>query len=457
MNSLTKLVTFSALAATTNAQAFNWSLETPPTSPGARERTASGTDGNVYYMYGGQTGAAVAGNDELWSYDGTDWTLLTASGASAGTRRGPVGGYDILRGKFVVFGGIDTNGVSGARDNDTWEWDATNGWVDVTPAAGSPDARWLVNNSAYIPGIGIVFHGGLAYDSTGTSYQSNETWAWTGSAWAMLSNTGPISQNAMLEYRTAEGDLILHGGQNMLGETWSLDFGTGVWTQIVTATVPFNSANPAQGLFAAMSYYNPLTGKVVVHGGNGGSSSNKTWEFDGTDWTEVSSNGVGCRNGGMHWVDALQKGVYGPCNEANGTRNRTRTHGPQTWGSFTLMGSDCPVVSSGMTAAISSPGMPAIDANLDINLSNLTAGNLPLMLVGDAVVPPQPLTTLFPGSGATCSLQMSPIVIATTASYSLAVPNNTSFIGLVLYAQGVQLEANAAANTQFAEITLGQF
>jgi hypothetical protein len=464
MNALLKVAALSGLAAAANAQAFNWTLETPATSPGARERTATGTDGTLYYMYGGQTGAAFAGNDELWTYDGTTWTMRTASGASAGTRVGAVGAYDIARGKFVVFGGNNTNGVSGTHDNDTWEWDATNGWVNVTPATGSPDGRWLVNNGVYVPGFGVIFHGGAAWDATGTSYKSNETWLWTGGGWALLSNTGPTIQNAMMEHRPNQGDLILHGGQSFnpngtFGETWQFDLTTGSWTQLATGgTTPFNSSNPAQGLFASMSYYNPLTEMMIVHGGNGGSASNKTWDFDGTDWTEISSNGVSCRNGGMHWIAALNKGVYGPCNEFNGTKNRTRTHGPQTWGSFTMMGSDCPVASSGMTAAMSSPTMPAIGANLDINLTNLTPGNLPIVLVGTATIPPLSMNTIFAGSGPTCSLQMSPLVIDLAPNFSMAIPNNPSFIGLVLYAQGVQLEGiiPSAANTKLAAITLGE-
>jgi hypothetical protein len=463
MNSLLKIVALSGLATAANAQAFNWTLEAPASSPSPRERTATGTDGTNYYMYGGQNGSSVVGLDELWSYDGSVWTLLTASGSSCGIRRGAVGGYDILRDKFVVFGGLDTT-VIGNRDNDTWEWDSVNGWVNVTPAAGSPDPRWLVNNSAYIPGLGIVFHGGSAWDASGTSYQSNETWVWTGGNWVLLSSTGPALQNAMMEYRLTEGDLIVHGGQssngaggqNLLGETWSLNFGTGVWTQIVTATVPFNSSSTSQGLFAAMSYYNPLTGKVIVHGGNGGNASSKTWEFDGTDWADISTNGVGCRNGGMHWIDALQKGVYGPCNEANGTKNRTRSHGPQTWGSFNMLGTDCPVLSSGLTASLSTPSMPAIGANVDVNLTNLTAGNIPLMLVGTSLLPAFPLSAIFAGSGATCSLQISPIVIDAVTSFSLAIPNNPAFIGQALYAQGVQLEVGGAANTKYAEIVLGE-
>ena len=86
MDPLLKVVALSALAATANAQAFNWTLEAPTALPGNRERTATGTDGALYYMYGGQNGSSVAGLDELWSYDGTTWSTLSATGASAGTR-----------------------------------------------------------------------------------------------------------------------------------------------------------------------------------------------------------------------------------------------------------------------------------------------------------------------------------------------------------------------------------
>ena len=110
---------------------------------------------------------------------------------------------------------------------------------------------------------------------------------------------------------------------------------------------------------------------MIVHGGGGGNGTSVTWEFDGTDWTQVSSTGApSCRNGGAHWVDALQVGVAGPMNERNGARNNVWHHGPQAWGSVTLMGTDCPVVSSGVTAGIAVPGMPAINTNLTIDLTD---------------------------------------------------------------------------------------
>ena len=110
-----------------------------------------------------------------------------------------------------------------------------------------------------------MFHGG---NVGGT--RSNETWAYTGADWVQLSSSGPMMQNGMLVYRPTQNDLLLHGGQtgtggNNAGETWSFDLVGGTWTQLTTATVPANSNNPAQGLFASMAYHNPLSDNVIVH------------------------------------------------------------------------------------------------------------------------------------------------------------------------------------------------
>ena len=460
------------LGAIANAQAFNWTLETPTTPPSARERTATGTDGSNYYMYGGQLGASVTGYDELWSYDGTDWTLLTASGsAGPGTRRGAIGGYDVARGKFVVFSGQDTNGVAGQRANDTWEWDPVNGWVDVTPAAGSPDGRWLTHNSVYVPGLGIVFHGGNARDASGSNYRSNETWAWVGGAWALLANTGPAVQNAMMVYRSNEGDLILHGGQQtdpatgstvINGETWRYDFANGSWSQLTTGgTTPFNSANPSQGLFAAMSYYNPVTGMVIVHGGNGGSSSNTTWQFDGANWTEISTNGVGCRNGGMHWIDTLGRAVYGPCNEANGARNRTRTHGPSSQPVVSAYGAGCSGIGGAplQLTADSDPWVGLPVSGTCVNMSPAAPVKLAIWGFGSSAIP----VTGVLGAGPGCSLlNTADLVqpsISPTATFTagLPIPPSPALTGASLYLQAGELDVAPAnfATSNGLELTIG--
>ncbi|MFK7740606.1 MAG: kelch repeat-containing protein [Planctomycetota bacterium] len=453
MTTLLKLAALTSLAATASAQSFSWTLATPATLPSARERAASGTDGVSYYMYGGQNGTNVTGLDELWSFDGTNWTLLTGTGTGPGTRTGATAGYDLARGKLVVFGGLESFTTS-VRLNDTWEWDATNGWVNVTPAAGSPDGRWLTNNGVYVPGFGLVFHGGNAADASGTTYKSNETWAWVGGAWVLLASSGPAVQNAMMEYRTMQDDLILHGGvtenpttgaNEFNGDTWRYDFATGTWAQLTTGgTTPFNSANATQGLFASMSYYNPLTSNVIVHGGNGGSSSTTTWQFDGTDWTEITTNGVGCRNGGMHWISALNAAVYGPCNETNGARNRTRTHGPQTLAMVSSYGSGCSGL-AGTTLTLAADNDPWVGVTFGATCTNMSAAAPIKLAVWGLGTAATPITGVL-GAGPGCTLLntagtiQATVAAATSFTVSLAIPADPALTGFQLNLQAAELD-----------------
>ena len=472
MKSLLLFAASCGLAAAASAQAFTWTLEAPSTVPSARERAATGTDGSRYYMYGGQVGANVFGYGELWSYDGSDWTLLSPSGSPGpGTRRGAVGGYDVARGKFVVFSGQDTNGVVGQRANDTWEWDATNGWLDVTPQSGSPDGRWLTNNGVYVPGLGIVFHGGNARDASGNNYRSSETWAWVGGAWALLSSSGPAVQNAMMVYRSLQNDLILHGGQAtdpvtggvvILGETWRYDLATGAWAQLATGgTTPFNSNNPSQGLFAAMSYYNPQTGNVIVHGGNGGSSSAGTWQFDGADWVEISTNGVSCRNGGMHWVDTLGRAVYGPCNEGNGARNFTRSHGPTSPPVVNVYGAGCSGLGSAplQLTADNDPWVGLSVSATCVNMSPAAPVKLAIWGFGSSALP---VTGVF-GAGPGCSLlntadMLQPSISGSaTLTVGLAIPPSPSLTGSSIYLQAAEVDGTSSnfATSNGVALTIG--
>jgi len=119
--------------------------------------------------------------------------------------------------------------------------------------------------------------------------------------------------------------------------------------------------------------------------------------------------------------------------------------------------------------------MPAINTNLVVEFGNLTPGTLTLAVLGgsDATIfgglpLPIPFGTIFPGSGATCNLQVSndiglytpvPDVSGTSATLTLPVPNDPTFVGLTAFVQGVQIELGAvitAANTAYGEILIGQ-
>ena len=226
--------------------------------------------------------------------------------------------------------------------------------------------------------------------------------------------SGLTRSNGTLTYRPAHHDLIYFGGVDVpngakLADTWRLDLGTLVWSPIATTTLPTsNNATGGPGLVGATGYFNEGSGKLVLHGGqgNGGQPSALTWEFDGTDWTDVSWPGTpNIRNAPGQWLAATQKG-YALCgNNNNSAQDWTQEHGPVAYGSFTVKGTDCPT-SAGLTAEISSPSMPGINDNFVVNFTNLTPGTLNFAPMGTAELPiPIPLNALLKGSDASCALQ----------------------------------------------------
>lgn len=470
---LVHFIAFAAtLAATADAQIFPWNTLSPSTSPTARERVGSATDGSVIYLYGGQVGTSTIPYDNLLAFDGTTWTELTASGTGAGPRSSPITAWDAARGKLVVFGGKGDAASWNNRLQDTWEWDSLNGWVQQFPVT-IPDKRWLTNG-VYAPGFGLIFHGGNAETAGGSTYTDNQTWAYDGLGWTLVAS-GPTVQNGTLVYRPTDNDLIYFGGTNgsgNLSDTWSFDLVSLTWTQIPTTTLPTSDgATGGPGLVGATGYFNEGSGKVVIHGGqgNGGPPSSLTWEFDGTDWTEVSWAGTPIiRNAPGQWLAATQKG-YALCGNSSGSaRNWTQEHGPVAYGSFIAQGTDCPT-SAGLTSEISSPSMPSIGENFVVEFSNQTPGTVNYIVIGTAALPvPVPMASLLPGSGATCSLQVSTDVAlavlpadatGTKVTLSVPVPNNPAVVGLTVYIQGIQVENGppvAAANSQFASVVFGQ-
>ena len=362
-------------ASSATAQVAPWTTLTLPANPSARERAATATDGNALYLYGGQSGTATSTYANLMRFDGTTWTTVSATGTACGPRAGAVMAWDTARGKLVVFGGNGAGGTWLLFDTSTWEWDPVGGWAQKTPA-NVPDGRWLTGGGAYVPGLGVVFPGGLAkptpHTTTTATYVSSETWAWDGTNWTLLTNTGPAINNGSLVYRSATNDLIyfggvLSGGTGSGSSTYRYDVATNTWSQIVTATQPTSdvSGTTGPGLNGASAYYHPITGKVVIHGGQGNhgttQASKKTWEFNGVDWTDVSDPAsASIRNSTAQWVSALGKAHSATGNSANTIRNWTLQHDvPITTVAYCTAGTS----TNGCTPSITSTGTPSLAAS----------------------------------------------------------------------------------------------
>ncbi len=116
----------------------------------------------------------------------------------------------------------------------------------------------------------------------------NETRCFDGEAWSVVptATVPPPRADHGLVYDSARDRLVMFGGRVSVlgtpyGDTWEFD---GVnWTQV-------SSAGPAPRSSMAMAY-DPVIGATVMHGGRGDSSDlQDTWLWDGVSWTIVGTS-----------------------------------------------------------------------------------------------------------------------------------------------------------------------
>ena len=202
--------------------------------------------------------------------------------------------YDTDRGRLVVFGGY-----IGRYIGDTWEWDGS-AWTLVTstgpmprnsPAVAYDEARHQ-----------IVMFGGDTRDTGALG----DTWVYDGIAWRQVATSGPPARSThQMVYDSRRQRIVLFGGssgQQMFGDTWEWDGQQ--WTQRST------SGPPARTLYGLA--YDRERGRTVLFGGTAMLAPNApsfgdTWEWDGTRWTEVNVTGPSARDHIAMGYDAARK------------------------------------------------------------------------------------------------------------------------------------------------------
>jgi N-acetylneuraminic acid mutarotase len=270
-------------------------LATPTNVPGSRSKFASWSGpSNTLWVFGGEgmggTSLSASMND-LWKFDGTNWTWIAGGDAAAqgvytvkgqaspanmpGSRTSPTSWTDGA-GNLWLFGGFgyDLGGHSGYL-NELWKFDGTNWtWVsgnlnangsgvygtqgvpDITnvPGARQASASWIDNAGNF------YVYGGMGYDAAGQQGLLGDLWKFDGSNWTWLS--GPATGNLKGTYGTK-----------------------GV-------AVPANEPGGRSGAYA---WVEP-SGLVYLFGGMGLDSAgtqgdlNDLWTFDGSLWAWVSGS-----------------------------------------------------------------------------------------------------------------------------------------------------------------------
>jgi N-acetylneuraminic acid mutarotase len=258
--------------------------------PGSREAAGNWIDSNGNLWLFGGYGYDSVGTwnylNDLWKYDGTNWTWVSGSKSVnqmgvyesmtpadnvPGARMGGVTWTD-SNGNLWLFGGggYDSTGSNGYL-NDLWKYDGTNwAWVSgdkainqmgvyesTTPANNVPGARygaigWKDSND------NLWLFGGFGYDSTGTLGHLNDLWKYDGSNWMWVSGSKAANQTGMYE-STIPADNV--PGARNTAVSW-IDGNDNLW------------------LFGGFGYDSVGTRSYL----------NDLWKYDGNNWIWVSGS-----------------------------------------------------------------------------------------------------------------------------------------------------------------------
>jgi uncharacterized repeat protein (TIGR01451 family) len=218
---------------------------------------------------------------QTWVWNG-GWALKTPAASPPGTFQGGMA-YDEARQRAVYYGG----GVSdGANTNGTWTWDGTN-WATTTPTVRPPARYGTAMAYDSIHTVSVLFGGNLR-TNTASLINTNDTWVWNGTDWALKipANRPSVRTGFGLAFDTARGETVLFSGLNNrngggdYNDTW-------VWngTNWIQKSPTFSP--PALNM-SGMTY-DSVRQEVVFFGGlptSGG--NNNTYAWNGTNWSQKS-------------------------------------------------------------------------------------------------------------------------------------------------------------------------
>jgi hypothetical protein len=232
--------------------------------------------------------------DDVWAFDGKQWTLVAATG----DRRSDVGlAYDQRAKRLVAFGGF-----TGETLCDLRVWEGTKWWV-----IGESPALTLAK-------AGFVYDGArdrclLFGGSYGPGEVKNEAWEHDGEAWIKLEGTTPPARMAhAMVFDEQRARTVVFGGKSAaapgsrsvaLADTWEFD--GQAWKEIAVEGPSGRSDSGAA--------YDSKRGRVILFGGVGGGFLGDTWAFDGKTWQKLADAGPEARGMGYLAYDKARDRV----------------------------------------------------------------------------------------------------------------------------------------------------
>ncbi len=230
------------------------------------------------------------------------WTQVTPT-TSPPARIAPAMAFD---GTFtVLFGGIDTATFPPVNFADTWTWDGL-AWTQRSPA-NAPAGRNFAGMAHDVVRGRTVLYGGRTTTAISSTYR-NDTWEWDGATWTQITTANTpgsiFSSNGVSEvsmaYDLVGQRVVLFGGELFQGivpaPALTLEYDGTNWTQVSTTAAPPRRSQAAMCsaptlagvlLFGGTNFNNPP-------GPNGEITWNDTWVYSALNdaWTQLQPVGA---------------------------------------------------------------------------------------------------------------------------------------------------------------------
>lgn len=262
-------------------------------SPRTYPRMVFDQQAGEFVLFGGSS-AADGGtqrsydSNETWAWTGTRWVQRFPAHAPSG-RAGQSMVYDSLRGRVVLFGGRQQTGDINSGEivtlNDTWFYD-NNDWTQLGEGSDAPRGRYLAG-LAYDPVRDrVILYGGTGVTEDGLDQGPlYDTWEFDGTVWRKLDDETTKVARPLLVYDKTRNQLLMMGiDTTAKSKMHRFDPATSKWVEMTPEKLP-------DCIIDAGLLYQDHTGTVIMTGGlcTTIQDLDKTWEWNGTNWTEVKS------------------------------------------------------------------------------------------------------------------------------------------------------------------------
>lgn len=245
--------------------------------------------------------------NEVWSLSlglAPSWTRIEIPGPTPGERHSPQWGYDFARNRLLLFGGYGRHYPGGPYEylNDIWQLslNGTPAWTELTPSGTAPSGR-LAGSAVYdvLRQRFVGFGGTVGLPVDTWQLDLSDDPAWSTVQTDSVSPNGSYGMTSILDLRRYR--MLIFGGSTsdayhgVHNDVWELVLGpaTPTWKKLD----PLGTAPSARR--TGTSIYDPIRDRMIVFGGwdsgdSIGSFLNDTWTLWLTGiptWTEMDPSG----------------------------------------------------------------------------------------------------------------------------------------------------------------------